>query len=299
MSGRRMLGVGLAAALCLGAVWTAGDRYAAGVFCRLTLAAAAAVGLDLTLGLTGQISLCHGAFMGLGAYAAGIFAVRYGPAGLCMGLLCGMGLAALTAGGTGWFVLSLHGDYLAVATLGLGEVLRVVFENLPAGGGVRGLTGIPRTTGPLFCALLLVGVLLLAFRLKQSRWGNFAAAIGADERAALACGIPAHPVKVAAFALSAAVTALAGGLWAGMIGFIAPSDFAFTRSIDLLAAVVAGGPGCILGPALAAAGIEGLHILFQPLGRWQMLLYGVALVLLLRFRAGRRGHGVGRAHPQK
>ena len=143
MSGRRMLGVGLAAALCLGAVWTAGDRYAAGVFCRLTLAAAAAVGLDLTLGLTGQISLCHGAFMGLGAYAAGIFAVRYGPAGLCMGLLCGMGLAALTAGGTAWVCSFAPRRLLAVATLGLGEVLRVVFENLPAGGGVRGLTGIP------------------------------------------------------------------------------------------------------------------------------------------------------------
>ena len=265
-----------------------GEPYAAGVFCRLCLSAVAAIGLDITLGLTGQISLCHGAFMGIGAYAAGIAATLGGPAAVWPGILLGMGLAALVAGGTGTFVLNLKGDYLAVATLGLGEILRVVFENLPAGGGVSGLIGIPLTTTPLLCAGVLVLVLAGALALKKSRMGIFSAAIGADERAALACGIPAHPVKVLAFALSASVTALAGGLWAGMIGFISPADFSFVRSTDLLAAVVAGGPGNLIGPMVAAAGIEGLHTLFQPLGRWQMLLYGVVLVGIMLWRAKRK-----------
>ena len=276
----------------------ASDGYLSGIFCRIYMMAIAAIGLDICVGLTGQLSLCHGAFMGVGAYCAALCAKS--GWGAVIGILLGMAMAAAVAGVTGSFVLGLKGDYLAVATLGLGEIFRSLFENLPITGGAKGLYNIPVTTSLLLCAILFVGVLAGAVLLRRSRLGSYSAAVACDETAAVSCGINTHAIKVGAFSFSAAVTALAGGLYAGLLGFISPADFTFQRSVDLLAAVVLGGPGTLVGPSIAAGCIETVNALFQPLAQLRMILYGFALVgvVLLRYgrrRGRRKAHGTDRA----
>ncbi|WP_162840265.1 branched-chain amino acid ABC transporter permease [Acetanaerobacterium elongatum] len=269
------------------------DAYAAAILSRMFIAAMMAAGLDLCVGLARQLSLGQAAFMAAGAYGCGTVALvvseRSLP-GVAAGLTVGVAAASVTALAVGAVVLRLKGDYLAVATLGLGEIVRVVLENCAPLGGAAGLYHIPRFTTPelAFAAALLCGVFGLWFA--RSRNGVLCRAMGQDEIAAASIGINPMCMKLLAFTLGAAMTGLAGGLYAGLLGFISPKDFTFARSVDILAAVVIGGAGTTIGPMLAAMLIEALSALLQGVANIRMILYAVILIVvtIIKYTKGGR-----------
>ena len=271
------------------------DPFYSSAAMRVITASIMAVGLDICTGLAGQLSMGQAAFMGIGAYAASVITSKV-PCNwffyFC-GLLAAVLACAFFALIVGTPVLSLSGDYLALATLGFGEIVRIVLENLKYTGGAAGLYHIPLYSTPALCYSFFVAAILLARHLKYSKLGLFCTAVSDDEKAASACGVPAKKIKVTAFTLSAILCGGAGFLYAGYMGFIGPGDFAFAKSIDVLAAVILGGPGTILGPALAAAALEMLTISLQQLSKFRMLIFAVVLIIvtIIRYKKGGKKRG--------
>jgi branched-chain amino acid transport system permease protein len=269
------------------------------------------VSIYLTLS-TGQLSLGNAGFMSIGAYAAALLATKYGlpiPVGIAAG--------ALLAGAAGALVgipsLRLSGVYLAIATLGFGEVIRAVAVNWESlTGGAVGVAAIPqmgrvvlavaRDLGfspdslglkpnqfislSVFLILLVAAVLTVAFflRLGRSRVGRAYAAIRLDEGAAEASGIPVTYYKVLAFSQGAMVSGLAGALFAHSTSFISPSDFTYHRAVEILVFAVFGGSGHILGPAFGAVFLTVLPEGLRAISHYRYILYGVLVVLMMIFR---------------
>ncbi len=268
------------------------DGYASAVLSRMLIAAVMAGGLDLCVGMAGQLSLGQAVFMAAGAYVcAAVTRAFSGGFGEIAGLAAGAVCAAAVALPLGAVVLRLRGDYLAVATMGLGEIARVVLENTKALGGAAGLYDIPRFTTPLAAYLAAFGCATGCLWFAKSRRGMLCRAMGQDETAAQAVGVNTFGVKLLAFTLAAGLTGLAGGLYAGLLGFISPKDFTFARSVDILAAVVIGGTGTVLGPMLAAMALEALAALLQGAANLRMIVYAIILIgyTIIRYK------GKGRA----
>ncbi len=286
----RSLGTGYFAA-CIGALALLllfdRDGYSSAVLSRMLMAAVMAGGLDLCVGMAGQLSLGQAVFMATGAYScAAVTRTFSGGFGELAGLVAGAVCAAAVALPLGAVVLRLRGDYLAVATMGLGEITRVVLENSKALGGAAGLYDIPRFTTPLTAYLVAFGCATGCLWFAGSRRGMLCRAMGQDETAAEAVGVNTFGVKLLAFTLAAGLTGLAGGLYAGLLGFISPKDFTFARSVDILAAVVIGGTGTIIGPMLAAMALEALAALLQGAANLRMIVYALILIgyTIIRYR---------------
>lgn len=267
------------------------DGYSSAVLSRMLLAAVMAGGLDLCVGMAGQLSLGQAVFMAAGAYACAVVTrAMHGGFGALAGLVVGTLCAALVALPLGAIVLRLKGDYLAVATMGLGEIARVVLENNKTLGGAAGLYDIPRFTTPVaaYLAAFLCATGCLWFA--SSRSGFLCRAMGQDEVAAEAVGVNTFGVKLFAFTLAAGLTGLAGGLYAGLLGFISPKDFTYARSVDILAAVVIGGTGTVIGPMLAAMALEALAALLQSVANLRMILYALILIVytIVKYTKGGR-----------
>ncbi|MFP3904362.1 MAG: branched-chain amino acid ABC transporter permease [Armatimonadota bacterium] len=232
-----------------------------------------AVGLSLLMGYAGQVSLGHAAFYGLGAYATAIGTTRYGlNPWLC--ILLGMILTGVVAWLLGKPTLKLHGHYLAMATLGIGIIVQVMFnEGGDFTGGFSGISSIPRLQigafefrGSLrFCYLVwtvLLGVLALSSNIVNSRIGRALRAIHDSEVAARSCAVDVSNLKVMIFVVSAVFAAISGSLYAHHITFISPDPFGFAFSIILVVMVLLGGSRNIWG-ALSGAAI--ITILNQTL----------------------------------
>ena len=266
----------------LGVLLSRGSAYQSQIASRMMIAACMAAGLDLCVGIAGQLSLGHAVFMAAGAYTCAVATAS--GLGIWMSLILAVLIGAGGAFILGYAMMSLRGDYLAVATLGLGEIVRVALENTSSLGGAAGFYNIPRFTTPPFTWLLMLLCLVCAVVFKQSRPGFLASAVGQDEEASMAIGINTRHAKVIALMVGATFTALAGVLYSGLNGFISPRDFTFTRSIDMLAAVVLGGPGTIFGPMLAAMLMECFFAVFQTLSVVRMILYSLALIVVTIIR---------------
>ncbi|HVN85795.1 MAG TPA: branched-chain amino acid ABC transporter permease [Candidatus Binatia bacterium] len=248
-----------------------------------------AVSLNLINGIAGQFSLGHAGFMAVGAYvsaAATMLVWPHAPAalGLPVVLLVG-GLAAALAGLLiGIPTLRLRGDYLAIATLGFGEIIRVVILNTEAVGGARGLFGIPTLASfasVYACALLCVGLL---WRLVHSAHGKALLAIREDEIAAAAMGIDTTRYKIIAFVVGAFWAGVAGGLFAHFIGYIHTNSFTFLKSIEIVVMVVLGGTGSISGAVLAAAALTVLPELLRFGAEYRMIIYSLLLIIMMLTR---------------
>lgn len=243
----------------------------------------AALGLNLITGVTGLFSFGHAAYLSIGAYTAAIMTINF-HAPFPASLLIGGFTAALAGVLVGFPSLRLTGDYFGIATLGFGEIIRVVFTNMDYVGGACGLAGIPRNT--TFTAVLIIVVLAvwLSARLHNSRFGRALLAVREDEIAAECMGINTVWHKVAGFALGSFLGGVAGGLYAHLIQFIAPTDFGFVKSFELLTFVVIGGlgsiPGTILGTTLLTLAPE----LLRPIQDYRMMLYGALMVGMMIFR---------------
>ena len=268
-----------------------------------------AVSLNLINGYTGQFSLGHAGFMAVGAYTAAVITNAFGELNVLaangiffVALLAG-GLAAAFAGLlVGLPTLRLKGDYLAIVTLGFGEIIRVVFQNMESVGGARGLSVMHGWTNFFWTFGLAAVTVYVVTALVHSTYGRGFIAVRDDEIAAEAMGINTTKYKVTAFVVGAFFAGIAGGLYAHSKQFLTPSGFNFMQSIAIVVMVILGGMGNTPGVILAAvlltllpeglrqmAGIEhlpGLAKMF-PLG-WigdtRMIIYSLLLILLMLTR---------------
>ena len=246
-----------------------------------------AASLNLTTGVLGELVLGHAGFMSIGAYTAALFTLHMDLPGMVefpLALLVGGGLAAVFGVFIGMPALRLRGDYLAIVTLGFGEIIRVVIQNLTITGGGRGLYGIDEyTTFPwvFWIAALSVAVM---YSMIGTRQGRAILSLRENEIAAEAVGVPSTRYKVLAFTLSSFFAGVAGGLYAHYITVLDPATFDFNMSIEILVMVVLGGMGSFTGSVLAAVVLTLLPELLRDLADYRMLIYSVVLVLMMILR---------------
>lgn len=246
-----------------------------------------AASLNLTTGVLGELVLGHAGFMSIGAYTAALFTLHMDLPGMVefpLALLVGGGLAAVFGVFIGMPALRLRGDYLAIVTLGFGEIIRVVIQNLTITGGGRGLYGIDEyTTFPwvFWIAALSVAVM---YSMIGTRQGRAILSLRENEIAAEAVGVPSTRYKVLAFTLSSFFAGVAGGLYAHYITVLDPATFDFNMSIEILVMVVLGGMGSFTGSVLAAVVLTMLPELLRDLADYRMLIYSVVLVLMMILR---------------
>lgn len=247
-----------------------------------------ALGTNLILGFSGQFSLGQAGFMAIGAYATAILTKQMPTyAGFYISMMVGALAAALVALVVGIPTLRLKGDYLAIATLGVAEIIRIAIIN---GGeltnGAAGLTGVLQyTTWPVvFIFVVLITILLTNFL--RSPMGREVLAVREDEIAAEAMGVNTTKIKVTVFVLAAIVSAIAGSLFVGYIGAVAPKDFTIMKSIDYLIIAVLGGLGSITGTIVAAIVLGILNMYLQNFSELRMIIYSLALILVMVFRPG-------------
>ena len=293
----------LFAVLVLAAPYALSGGYIMNVLVFVGINTMLAVALNLLLGYAGQISLGHAGFFGLGAYLSGILTTTAGwNPWLVMPLAAA--LVGIMAFMIGFPILKLKGHYLAMATLGLGIIIYIVFnETIDYTGGPSGLSGIPNLSAGsitfdsdvknyyLIWSFTLV-VCLLAINLANSRIGRALRAIHDSEVAARVLGVNARLLKVQIFALSAMISALAGSLYAHTMTFISPASFGFNFSVELLTMVVIGGLGSIYGSFLGAALLTLLPEFLRSAQDYDIIIYGGLLMLMVMFMPGGLARGV-------
>ncbi len=253
-----------------------------------------AVSLNMVTGLLGQLVLGHAGFMLVGAYAAALFTIHSGlplPVAFPISLIIGGAVAALFGVIIGVPALRLKGDYLAIITLGFGEIIRVIANNLTITNGAKGLYGIQSLNSrhnliPMFSYVFFIAVfvIFINFTFGTSRHGRAVIAIREDEIAAEASGINTTYYKLLAFILAAFIAGVAGGLFAHQVGIIDPSRFDFNRSVEILVMVVLGGMGSITGSIISAVVLTILPEALRGFADYRMLLYSVVLICVMLFR---------------
>jgi len=250
----------------------------------LTIGINALLALSIWLTLScGLLAMANAAFMGVGAYTAAILTMNFGapfPLALAGGIAAPTLLALVIGGPT----LRLSGVYLAMATLGFGEVVRVTILNAESvTGGALGLNGIPQLTEWWHVVAALVGTLLILWRLRRSRIGRAFEAIKEDDVAASLMGIAVRSHKMLAFALGAAIAGLAGALNAHLTFFIGPSEYGFDRAVDILTMTILGGTSALTGPVLGALIVTVLPELLRGFKDFRTMINGAILVIIVLF----------------
>jgi branched-chain amino acid transport system permease protein len=300
-----IVGALLLPASAIGSFMTPQSDWATVLFYPIGVYIALAIGLNVVVGYAGLLDLGYVAFFAIGGYAMAVFGTMWGwnfweilVVGVLLTSVSGLILGAPT--------LRLRGDYLAIVTLGFGEIVRISAQNTDAIGGPRGIAGIPHPPTlseleifgirplryglldprPYYYLLVLLIVLTIIFvkRLEKSRVGRAWAAIREDEDAAELMGVPTFRYKLAAFAIGASIGGAVGVVWAGKVISIIPANFPFFLSATILAAVVLGGSGNIPGVILGAFLIAWLPERFRVFQDYRVLLFGAALVLMMALR---------------
>ncbi|VKP41745.1 branched-chain amino acid ABC transporter permease [Streptococcus pneumoniae] len=247
-----------------------------------------AVGLNLIVGFSGQFSLGHAGFMAIGAYAAAIIGSKSPTYGAFFGaMLVGALLSGAVALLVGIPTLRLKGDYLAVATLGVSEIIRIFIIN---GGsltnGAAGILGIPNFTTWQMVYFFVVITTIATLNFLRSPIGRSTLSVREDEIAAESAGVNTTKIKIIAFVFGAITASIAGSLQAGFIGSVVPKDYTFINSINVLIIVVFGGLGSITGAIVSAIVLGILNMLLQDVASVRMIIYALALVLVMIFRPG-------------
>ncbi len=256
-----------------------------------------AVSLNVVNGFTGQFSLGHAGFMAIGAYTAAKITLALSGVKLdflpdvlsdqlafAFALAAGMVTAALAGFLVGMPSLRLRGDYLAIVTLGFGEIIRSVIENLKTLGQATGLSGLPRFTNIVWVGVSAIATIVMARRLAVSTQGRALFAIREDEVAAEARGVDTTGYKVRAFTISAADAGLAGGLIVHAIQLATPRMFTFIRSIEVVVMVVLGGLGSVTGSVIAASVLTVALEALREFESYRMVAYALLLVVLMLAR---------------
>ena len=263
------------------------NRYYEGIVRLICINIIMAVSLNLVCGFMGQLALGHADFMSVGAYAAALFTMHCGlPEAVAfpLGLLVGGIVAAIVGFLIGIPALRMRGDYLAIITLGFGEIIRVVANALPITGGAKGLSGIPASTNFSWAYWVMILSVFVIFAFIKSRHGRAVLSIREDEIAAEASGIRTTYYKMMAFVLAAFFAGIAGGLYAHHVGVLSPTKFDFNYSVEFLVMVVLGGMGSITGSIIAAIVLTILPEALRGFEDYRMLLYSLVLIVMMLFR---------------
>jgi branched-chain amino acid transport system permease protein len=291
------------------------NRYVYQIIVLAAINVILAVSLQLINGITGQFSIGHAGFMAIGGYAAAAFGRDLGP-GLAkllgggpfsehgvflIALLVGSIAAAVAGLLVGIPSLRLRGDYLAIVTLGFGEIIRVVLLNLDWVGGARGFPGIPQRTTFFVGGFFAVLTIVVVRNVYRSSFGRAMLAVREDEIAAEAMGIETTRTKVLAFVLSSGLAGLAGGLFAHLLMFLHTNTFTFVKSIEIVMMIIVGGLGSITGAVFGGVVVSMLPEVLRPSNiRWvlsfvlpermlpqadlRMVIYSLVIILMIRFR---------------
>jgi len=289
---------GLAAAFAVSWFSDRIDPYFLDVLTGVGINVILAVSLNLVNGHTGQFSLGHAGFMSVGAYLSAGLTVILGPrllgesggtvfqqSLLFLGALLAGGLSAALAGLlVGVPSLRLKGDYLALVTLGFGEIIRVIFQNVDTLGGALGLNGIPPYTTIGWVLTFVAITVFVVTCLVSSTYGRGFLATHDDEIAAEAVGLNTTRYKIVAFVVGAFFAGIAGGLYGHFKMTITPTGFDFTKSIEIVVMVILGGMGNTLGVILAAVLLTLLPEVLRPIAEYRMVIYSFLLIVLMLAR---------------
>lgn len=267
------------------------DLYPLGILNNVLISVIMAVSLNMVTGLMGQLVLGHAGFMLIGAYTAALFTKNLGWS-IETSLPISLVLAGLISAFFGVIIgvpaLRLKGDYLAIITLGFGEIIRVVSNNLKITNGAKGMTGIVGYRNPvdMFTLIFIVAIasIFISYTYGTSRHGRAVISIREDEIAAESIGIRTTYYKLATFTLAAAFAGVAGGLYAHQIGVIDPAVFDFNKSVEYLVMVVLGGMGSITGAVISAAVLTALPEALRAFSTYRMLVYSIVLIIVMLFR---------------
>ncbi|MBQ0070756.1 MAG: branched-chain amino acid ABC transporter permease, partial [Spirochaetales bacterium] len=278
-------------------------NYWKGILITIGINVILATSLNLSCGYLGQLPLGHAGFMAVGAYAAGIYMKATPAAALIKAgnttavipyFICAGLLSAVVAGGFGILIgipaLRLKGDYLAIITLGFGEIIRVVLTNIDDVLGFKftygaaGLARIPKSTTFTLTYIMVVLCIFIIHTFMKSRHGRSVLSIRENEIAAESVGVNTTFYKTSAFVLSAMLAGVAGCLYAGYLGSLYPSTFKFMKSIEILVMVVLGGMGSMFGSIISAIVLTALPEILRAFSDYRMVVYSLALVLMMIFR---------------
>lgn len=257
-----------------------------------------AVSLNLVNGFTGQFSMGHAGFMSVGGYISAFITttlvskgwIEVGTATGAIAFIGTLILGGLGAAFVGYLVglpsLRLKGDYLAIVTLGFGEIIRVVVLNVDAIGGARGMPSIPQFSsfGWIYSVALLT--IFVVWRMIQTHQGRELLSVREDEIAAEAMGVDTTKAKVRAFVIGAFFAGVAGGLFAHYLRYLNPQTFDFNRSFEIIIMVVLGGMGSVSGSIVAALFLTGIREALRPLQEitkvdLRMVIYSLLLIVLM------------------
>jgi branched-chain amino acid transport system permease protein len=275
------------------------NPYHARILVNCGIAMLLAMSLNLVNGCAGQFSLGHAGFMAVGAYTGATVTVLLGAHLPFLVSWFGAGVATvaggLVAAVAGYLVglpsLRLRGDYLAIVTLGFGEIIRIVILNVPALGGAVGLPGIPRLANFFWVYAWVVVTFVVLKRLIESSYGRAILAIREDEVSAQAMGIDVARYKVFAFVVSSFFAGVAGALFAHYQGFIDPNGFNFQRSVEVVIMVVIGGMGSLSGSILGAILVTLLPEMLRVFDKYRLVIFPALLILMMLLRPmGILGH---------
>jgi len=268
------------------------NRYYLGVAIDVGINIILAVSLNLINGHTGQFSLGHAGFMAVGGYTAAAITLALGTRSpglltdlwFAVALLAGGSLAAVVGLAVGIPTLRLRGDYLAIVTLGFGEIIRVILQNMECVGAASGLSGIPERTTLFWTFGLAAVTVYVVGCLVTSTYGRGFIAVHDDEVAASASGINPTRYKVTAFVVGAFFAGIAGGLFAHHKLFLSPTNFDFMKSIDIVVMVILGGMGRTGGVILAAILLTLLPEFLRPFAEYRMIIYSLLIIGLMILR---------------
>ncbi len=291
--------IGLGASGVLALLTDQIDQYFVGVLMLTGINIILATSLNLVNGHTGQFSLGHAGFMAVGAYSSAAITKFFGPSILAAlggpstlathGLfLCAVVVAGLVAALFGLIVgvpsLRVKGDYLAIVTLGFGEIIRVIIQNTDALGGPRGINGIPQYANLFWTFGLAAITIYVIASLVDSTYGRGFLAVRDDEAAAEAMGINTTKYKVLAFVLGAFFAGIAGALYAHYITYITPEGFNFMKSVDVVVMVILGGMGNVVGVVVTAVGLTWLNEYLRSFEEYRMIVFSLLLIIVMILR---------------
>lgn len=247
-----------------------------------------AASLNLILGIAGQFSLGHAGFMAIGAYSVAIVLDKFpNYLGFGLGIILGLVLTSIVSLIVAIPTLRLKGDYLAIATLGVSEIIRITIVNLDSitngAIGIRNIKRIP--TFNLVYVMTIITLFVLSM-LRNSRFGRSWSGIQEDEIASSAMGTNITKKKVSAFLIGAMFASVAGAVYASYFTFIQPSHFDFNKSVDILVISVLGGLGSFTGTVLSATVIGIINLVFQGFAQERVIIYSVLLIVMMIFKPG-------------
>ncbi|WP_035243868.1 branched-chain amino acid ABC transporter permease [Desulfonatronovibrio hydrogenovorans] len=295
MEGRKsLISLVLFMVITYGFPWVLTNDYYLSILILSGITAIGVVGLNLLLGFAGQISIGHAAFFGISAYTSAILTTNYGFPVLA-GVVCGVLLASTIALIIGIPALKLKALSLAMATLGFGLIVYIVLnETITLTGGPSGFVGIPRFNAfgydfysDLAYYYLVAGVLtmviIISLNVINSRAGRALKAIHSSEKAAQVMGVNVQRYKLFVFVLSAVFAAVAGGLYAHYLSFVAPSSFDFHFSIKMIVMAVLGGMSSVWGGVIGALFLTSMPEFLRMYEELETILYGLILILCMMF----------------